>query len=348
MNYKEASGQLSNVSLYAIFLLVFFTPKLLSAQTIQDSVQLKKSQEINRKFPHISLVDVQYTFYTPTKIKTKLIDNDYLNANIRNQQLLTTSVNIPLLLTKKFYIVNSFRYEHETMGFENVDSAYQSIFPNLSKAEQSNLYVDDINFIYSGKIFNRKLMCSFSSSFDFSSHGLERSVQKLTVSVGLKQTSRTSIALGLIGNTDPGRTQHIVPLISVSHWMDSKWLIDCFIPAYMYVRRVFDDNSRLSFGLDLTNGGVSFVHPEIPTVSSYTFQRGRMELAANYQKIIGSGLTLSSKIGYSLSLDDKVMEAKSTDVLMKIKQQPNFSLNIGLSYNFIPKKYRKKDNSIQK
>ena len=343
MNFKKKSNSFPQKLFRLISVLVLLSPIVIYAQTSQDSVQLEKSQNINRKFPYASLADVQYTFYTPTKIKTKLVGNDYLEANIRNQQLLTTSLNLPLLMTKKFFIINSFRYEHETMNFENVDSAYQSVIPNLSKAEQSNLYIDDVNFIYFGKIFNRNLMCNFSSTFDFSSRGLERTVEKLTVSVGLKQTKRTSISLGFIGNTDPTTTQHIVPLISISHWLDNKWLVDCFVPAYVYIRRVFDNNSRLSFGLDMTNGGVSFVHPEIPTVSSFTFQRGRVELAAKYQKLIGAGLTLSSKIGYSLNLDDKVMETNSSDILMKIKQQPNFSLNIGLSYNFIPKKYRTKN-----
>jgi len=119
-----------------------------------------------------------------------------------------------------------------------------------------------------------------------SDHGYERTVGKLVASINVKENKRTSIYVGLIGDTDPTASSPITPYVSVSHWFNSKWILDACLPAYMYVRRIYDNNSRLSFGFNTLNGSQAYVHPDIPSVSSFTFQRGRMELASTYQKVL--------------------------------------------------------------
>jgi hypothetical protein len=343
MNYKKLSNQFLKIVLFSVLFFNLILPTVITAQTVSDSVELKKYQDINRKFPYASLVEIEYNFYTPTKVTTNLNGKNFLEANLKKQQWISTSVNTPLFLSKQFMVLNSFRYKHESMQFQNIDTAlYQSVVPNIAKAERSNLYSDALNFIYIGHVFGRRLTSNLSTSFDFSSDGFERVVGKLTVSVNLKQNKRTSISVGLIGNTDPTVTTPVVPSVAITHWITNKWLFDCYAPAYLYIRRVFDDNSRFSFGANTTNGGTTFIHPEIPSVSSFTFQRGRIEIGANYQKIIGGGLTLFSKIGYAVSLTNQVMETNQSNVLIKMKQQRNLSCSIGLSYNLDPVKFKRR------
>jgi hypothetical protein len=345
MIYKKMSCRFTHTLVLSTVLFIALLPVVVFAQTNQDTVQLKKSQSINRNFPLAYPVDIQYTYYTPTKMTTKLLGKDYLSADIKNQQTLTASANALLFMKKGFLIVNSFQYQHGSMDFQNIDSAlYNPLSSYIARAEKSNVYSNAVNFIYMGKLFGRKLTCDLITTVDFSEHGYERTIGKLVTSINIKENKRTSISVGLIGSTDPTATIPVTPLISVSSWIGSKWLLDAYMPAYVYVRRIYDNNSRLSFGMNMLNGAQAYVHPDIPTVSSFTFQRGRVELASTYQKVLFGGLTLSTKVGYVINMEGKVLETDKSNPIVKLQQKPNLSFNIGLSYNFIPKKYRPKAN----
>ncbi len=345
MIYKKMSHRLSITVLRSMIFLVTLFPTVLSAQTDLDTVELKKSQSINRNFPLAYPVDIQYTYYTPTKMTTKLLGKDYLSADIKNQQTLTASANALLFMKKGFLIVNSFQYQHGSMDFQNIDSAlYNPLSSYISRAEKSNVYSNAVNFIYMGKLFGRKLTCDLITTIDFSEHGYERTIGKLVASINIKENKRTSISVGLIGSTDPTATIPVTPQISITSWIGSKWLLDAYMPAYVYIRRIYDNNSRLSFGMNMLNGAQAYVHPDIPTVSSFTFQRGRVEFASTYQKVLFGGFTLSTKVGYVINMEGKVLETDKSNPIVKLQQKPNLSFNIGLSYNFIPKKYRQKSN----
>jgi len=348
---KKTSNKLNRTVFCSI--LVALLPAFIFAQTNQDSiklkldtVQLEKYQAINRNFPLVYPINVQYTYYTPTKMTTKLLGKDYLNADIRNQQTISTSANVLLFRKKGFMILNSFEYQHGTMSFQNIDSALSkplssNIQQNIERAEESNVISNAVNFICMGKIFERNFITNLITTVDFSEHGFERAVGKLVVSVNVKQNKRTSISLGLIGNTDPTATVPVTPLIAATYWINSKWLLDAYMPAYVYARRIYSNNSRLSFGFNMLNGAQAFVHPNVSSGSTFDFQRGRMEIASTYQKVLFSGLTLSAKAGYVINMSGKVFETYKSDPIITLSQKPNVSLNIGLSYNFTPKKKSK-------
>jgi hypothetical protein len=331
--------------LLLILVLIILLPTVTFAQEIKDTVQLKKYQAINKHFPLVYPIDVQYTFYTPTRMKTKLNGKKYFDADIQNQQTLSTSANLLLFMKKGFLVINSFEYRQEIKTFQNVDSTLdKSLSSNLGRAERNNIYSDAINLVYRTKIFGRKTVCNLITTIDFSDHGYERAVEKLVAAINIKENKRTSISVGLIGNLDPTTSLPLTPLISISHWLSTKWLLDAYMPAYLYVRRISDDNSRLSFGFNMLNGSQAFVHPDISSASSFNYQNERLELASTYQKVLIGGLTLSTKVGYVINLAGKVSETDKSNPLVKFAQRPNLSFNVGLSYNFIPKNFKKRTN----
>jgi hypothetical protein len=305
-----------------------------------DSLLLREAQNVNKNFPYANMVDFQYTYYTPSSIKTKVKGQDFLDTKMNFQQWLTTSVNLPLLITPSFMIINSFKYQYATLNLENSGSeAYHDIRNYLTEAEAGNSYTEALNFIYIGKAFEKKITCILNISADFSDHGYERINGSLAVTLEIKHTDRTSISLGMMGTTDPLASTPIVPLISVFHWFSDKYYLDCVAPSYLYIRRIYANKSRLSIGTNLSSYQ-SFTHPSIPSLTSFTYQRGKVELAAIYEKNLCAGLNLFSKVGYVMNLRDKVSLTNSDNTTMFISQKPNFSINIGATYNFIPQKYR--------
>ncbi len=255
--------------------LLFQSQGLVFAQTDNDSVRLQIYQGINRKFPLANLVDVQYGVSTPTNIKTKIGDQNNVEAELRNQQRVISSINLPLYRSKKFMVLSSFNHRYESFRIKSQDSINnQSIEQYGKEAESSYVFSDAINLIYFGRLFGKTLTCNLITSFDFSDNGYEGTHVKAIASLLVKKTARTSIFAGILAYPDPTAQIPLVPVVSFTHWVTPKWLLDCYVPAYFYIRRPFADNSRFSFGVNMTSATQVYVHPDIASVSSFSFERG--------------------------------------------------------------------------
>ncbi|MDP4201611.1 MAG: hypothetical protein Q8861_02870 [Bacteroidota bacterium] len=332
---------ITDYSIYYIIVVLMFcmTSQFINGQNKQDTLLLKKAQDINKKFPFAHMVDFQYTYFTPSKVKTRINGKDFSDTKVNFQQLLTTSVNLPLYMSSKFMVINSFKYQYATVKMQDPDvSVSQDIRKYLNKTDSTNTYTEALNLVYIDKLFNKRIIFNLSTFADFSSHGYERINGSLTLSYELKHTDRTSFSIGMLGTTDPSASTPVIPIISFSHWFNEKYLFDCLAPAYLYFRRIYTNKSRLSLGANLYSYE-SFSHPVIPAATSFTYQRNKVELAAIYEKNLCSGLNLSSKIGYVMNMREKVSITNTNNTSLFLSQKPNFSFSIGVTYDLIPKKH---------
>jgi len=295
-------------------------------------LKLKAARAITERFPSTRTINVEYEYITPSDFNFKRKNNDLLRkGRLTNQNRVKVDLNIPLVRLKKWVFSGSFRYRYSYLEMDK-NSDFNGFSEN--NIQEGNTYTGGINSTYISKIFNKPLIYNLSIYGDFSQNGFERITAMGIASVMLKRTEKLSLTVGLGVLVDPMIRFPVVPILALEYKITDSWTLSTAFPRYVYIRKRFSKDSRLSIGSSLSGDYYYSKHGD--SDRSYLYNKTEVKSGLLYEHYIFDKFILSANGGLMNSFRGTLNKRNNRygKYTLKSSQDAGFYFNVGVSYNF--------------
>ena len=102
------------LAIVACFLFLFA-----NAQETEEEIKKKTQPAITSRFPSTRMLDMRFEQYLPTDFDSELFDAPFEKGIIQNHYRFSTSINLPIVIKRKWNITSSIRYRYE--AFEVIE-----------------------------------------------------------------------------------------------------------------------------------------------------------------------------------------------------------------------------------
>jgi len=304
------------------------------AQT-KDSTAIVTRKIINDKFPSTRTFDLQYEQLGATKNTTRVFGEAFDKRTIEDHFRLKFASNIVLYrsASKKFFVTNSFRYKYESFGLNGSDD------PNgiyTSAETDFHYFAEAVSLTYFSSLFKKPVVYNATATVDADQHNFQRVKGMASAVIVLKKTPKTTFTLGLLVMVDPSSIIPIAPIATYEYqFSNSKWKLDIVLPKQVLIRRPLLENGRLSLGTELTSENFYLALDNASFKGFYELNQLELHSGILYEYCLGNGFNATFKTGIAHVLNSRITERgkKTSDYVIKNRQEAQFYFNIGLSYN---------------
>lgn len=303
-----------------------------------DALKQKRQQAekaIANRFPTTRLLDVQYEQFEKTDYTSKLYGNNYESGTVKEQQRIKVAANIPLIKKDRWILSSSFRYNFESISFENVVVPSGGT-PVLAQKENldSHYLSGSLNYTRYDKLFGKAYVSNISVFVDGSEEEFGQFNEMYLGSFVLVKNERTLLTAGFILQSNPNGVFPVLPTFSYNHkFENSPWEIDIALPKQVYFRRQLLKNGRLSLGTELEGSPFYFNSGFRGSEKTYNYNRNDIKTGLMYEYKIDKYFIASFRTGWNSSLNGTIREVNETKDIVKTKFDPNFYFNLGFSFN---------------
>jgi hypothetical protein len=316
--------------------IIIFTHFVTYAQN--DSIVSAAGKAITDRFPSTRTFDVQYSQFTPTDYYSELFGDAYEKGHIQNHYRLKASVNFPLWRYKKLVLTNSFRYKYEAFESSEVYDP-NNILVNRPK-QDFHYFAESIGATYFSTLFKKPVIYSVAGTVDGNEMNIQRIKGLASAIIVLKRTENTTITVGVVGLLDRSAIIPIAPVFTYQHNFRSGWQLDFIMPKSLLMRKDILKNGRLAIGTELNSESFYLELPGLNPHATYEYNQLEINSGLSFEYHLNRNLILSFKTGFNNVLDSKITESgkKTNDYILDTKQDPQFYVNLGFSYNIFKNK----------
>lgn len=255
-------------------------------------------------------------------------------GRMRKEHTLKFAATLPILMKKKFSVFANLQanfYTFETS--RNEDKAPSIMF---SDKDNYNYLKATINGNYRTKLFNKMLMLSAAFSGDGWSDGFEQFQTTLSAVLLLKQSSKTSMSVGLFGMLIYDKIP-VFPVFTYSHQFNPNLSVDIVLPSRLYLRYQFHNNHRFSVGTSL-DGESFYLKPNVEGLpKTVVYSKTSIKPEFVYEYIINKKLYLIARGGVSQIIRAKFLKTNRKELKgnndIKLTQPLTPFIHVGFSYN---------------
>lgn len=329
--------KLSKIHILTLLLTIVGTASAV-AQTRSDTLRVKAGKFITNKFPSTRFLDFRYEQFSPTDYTSTLNGEDLERGTLHSQKRFKAALNFPIYMKEKFIISSSWRYKYETLSFKDVEShLVNGIGLQHDNHEDFHYFSGALSFTYRSMLFNKNVVYNANLITDGSHKGFERISGTLLAVMVMKRDQTTTMTLGAQLNTSPTAIFFILPVFSLEHKLNDKWMLDLAFPKYGYIRRDVFGNGRLSAGIRY-EGELFFTYPkQTGFMDTYTYNRNEIRTELMYEHHLTQNFIFTVQGGGTNVFRGQMKVKNSNDKLIKTSQDMNMFFNVGVSYNLIRK-----------
>lgn len=319
---------------FSIIVGAFFVSLPAKAQQDSTNLRLRAGRVITDRFPSTRFLNVEYEYLTPVDYKTKLYGQPWENGKLEGQNRIKVNMNIPLYKTKKWVFTGSLRYKYSYSEFNdqvNVSTQYPDLYS--SKSNDSHTFNVALNSTYIARIFNKPLVYNFAIVGDASQEGFERMSASAIATMVFKRTQNLAITGGLIVIVDKMARYPVLPVFGLEYKFSDNWMISVAMPQYVYIRKSFSNNARLSFGTNLDSDRY-YVYPKEYN-KSFIYNKAEARTGFVYEQYLQKHFILNVRAGM-LNTFKGTLNRKNESYnkhIISSTQDAGAYFNIGISYN---------------
>ncbi|MCD7973310.1 MAG: DUF6268 family outer membrane beta-barrel protein [Candidatus Azobacteroides sp.] len=300
---------------------------------LQEVARRITSWAITSRFPTARLFDIQIESVLPVSYQTKLYGEDYEKGRYTHQNRIRVAVNLPFIRKKNWISTVAFRYKYENTGFSDIENVSLK-YPQVHHDDplKSHFYVGSLINTYLSILFNKPVAYNLILLGEGSQHGLERVSGIVLANMILKKNDRTALTVGLAGFINSRLRIPVLPVFSFDYSFTDGWAFSSVLPAFIYMRKTFDRNGRLSLGSEF-NSNNFYLYPE---PGNYLFNKTEIRPGIMYEHYIHDKIILTCKTGLLYVLQGQLIPENKTsaDKILKSKEHITGYWNIGFSYSF--------------
>lgn len=319
-------------------LLLLFISQFTYAQEItktnKDAIKQKSSLRFKEKFPNTRFLNIEYSQSLKRDFDSKLLGEDYMEGEIKNQTNFIASANIPVYSKNALTITASGRYQYNKFEFANLKPITEIQVFEKEGVMDHHYFTTAVSATYFSSLFNKPIVYNATLFLDGDENGFERVKGMLGFSFILKQTPNTTITLGGIALVDVTSQIPLLPTFSYAHkFNNSKWELDFIMPQRLLFRRSVGHNGRLSIGstFGVTGFYTNIYSPGLPKLNEYS----QLEIKTGliYEHKFNHFLIGTLRGGIQNFVSNKLTEKgkRSDKFLYKNSQDPTGYFQVGIS-----------------
>lgn len=329
---------MSKISISLTIIGILFQCSLFAqTDSLPQNKQILARQIINLNFPGTRNLDIQLETNFPGRYKVKMPEYGYYEkGTVKSYTKAKVNGNFALFRRGKFSLSAGASYQYRNMKFKDVSdiTGGKNIYHNL----QEGFHVFGINSTigYGTVLFNKNILFTGTVFSEFSSKGFELWAGIATATVVLKSSYNEILSVGISGFTHHTSIFPILPIFVYLRRLSPVWILDCTLPGYFNIRRLFGKHGRFSTGVNFDSDHF-YIHPTDRNneKDALYFIKTEVKLHTTYEHRIGKHFFFTAKTGYTFPFNCKFYDSDELmrDALGKYKEHPNFFVNIGVSYN---------------
>jgi hypothetical protein len=310
-----------------LFLILFLATGLsgMYAQT-NDSLPKKLVQYAAEKFPFTRLVNVEGQYNAPFSYTSKLGDGTTLPDSRINQMYQTRmSANVNFIKNRKWIFSTGLFYnymysETNSGGIGGGDHNLHYFATGISLTRMSTLF---------GKmaIYNASVIPTGGNE------GFERVTGMVSGTLVLKADATTKMTIGLLGIVDPSSIIPVTLTFSYEKRLKNGWIVDIIVPQRIFIKKDVFKDGRISLGTEL-NSTNFYINNFSGTGKTYMFNQMETLNGITYEHCFSRHFIATLKTGLKYIPASRTAEInhRFNDYAFSAQPDPNFYLNIGLSY----------------
>ena len=296
-----------------------------SAQATDDA--RKKAIEQFRRFP----LNIRFSQDVLSGSDYKMEKNDLLINEGSSSEALRTSLNIsmPIYKSKMGLLTLGGFYNFHNIKFAKEIPEEYSWHPNMGR--EHHTWGVQSAYIYSSKLWDRRLTIITNFKGEFSEQGFERATGIAVGMLQIKETGSSSFGVGavlLVNTTSPWP---LFPFFTYRRKFSEKWSLDLMLPQ-LYVNYKPTQKDKISGGLSIF-GEHFYINPrhkELPTTCMYGRSNFRPEIV--YEHNLNALLKIFVKSGASICINSRLYSSDGNKRYIDISQKPSLFFQIGMSY----------------
>lgn len=307
------------------------------AQTKIDSTNIKAvaGRIITTRFPTTRTVNLEYEYVVPLNVTTKTHGGNIIEkGRLSNQNRVKLDMNMPFLRVNKWTFTGSFRYRYNYFDLDRVShQSTQYLSQSHNHSQEGSTYVGGLNSTYISKLFDKPLIFNMTLNADFSQNGFERITGMGIATMVLKKNSKMAFSLGLFAMIDPMIHYPILPIVVFDYKLPNSWSFSVTLPQYVYIRKTFSKNNRLSFGTNITSD-TYYLRLGDPK-HSYRYNKAEIKTGFVYEHYVNQHFILTARGGMMNALKGTLNRRSNSynKYIMKSYQNAGLFFNVGVSYN---------------
>lgn len=317
-----------------ITILLCMSNNSLFAQADSLSLRQKAEKAITERFPTTRFVNIEYKYTTPSDIKTKNKSQFIGKTKIEEQNSVKVNINLPLYRFQKWTLIGNFDYNYTHLYLRDLQPLKNTFSSTTIDGSlfEGHVFNAAINAMYISRVFNKPLIYNMSVVSHFSEKGFERITGAGFASMLLKRDKKLSITTGIAVIVDPMILIPVLPIFGLEYKLRNDWLLSLALPQYLFVRKFFSQNTRLSFGSFMTNTSY-YMHPN--NGHSYLYNKAEINTGIVFEQYLNKHLILTARSGVVNSLRGNINQKNKTysKRFISSNQGPGLYFNLGVSYN---------------
>ena len=329
------------VDRYVLILLFQFGWLLTQAQDV-DSAKTKSQRLPAEQFPPIRAFQVQYESLGKRNFSSKLYHRPFQQGKIESERRLSVETNIPLYIQPRYIITAALKYSNENLNFSNISfgNIDQTYFKQ-SAQKNFQYFSATESLTYFASLFHKPAIYNANLIIDGNQNNVKRVYGFISTILEIKNTTYTTIGIGLLGFIDPAALIPAAPILAMRlSFRRSAWLVDCMLPRHILVKRPLFRTARLSLGSEL-NGNIFYVNPSQKAPSAtYQFNQFELRTGAVYEQKMSKHFILAIRGGYQKILFAQLAPINKpiSEYVYQTQSDGIVYFNTGISYNIFKQK----------
>ena len=294
---------------------------------------LEAVDEITSDFPSLRPLTIEFQQSLGRKYTAELGGEDFQAGTIGGQRRVTIGLNLPVYYRPKLIVATSLKYTYDETRFRDL----QSVGAAPENEEFGfNAYAAGLNVIHNRQLFSKPLTLNAGLTLDGGNEGIERLKGIAGATMALKDTERTSIAVGLLVVIDPTSQLPFLPIFRYKHhFKDSPYTFDFVLPSRVLLRRPVGKRSRLSIGTTFGGSGYYVTADQASMVQDYEYSQLELNTGLIYEYKFSNAVIGTLRGGVTSFLSNRLTEKgePNRDYLYRNQQEATGYFSIGISYN---------------
>ncbi|MCD0456401.1 DUF6268 family outer membrane beta-barrel protein [Chryseobacterium sp. LC2016-27] len=291
---------------------------------------------INDKFPTTRNFDLQYEQLGKTNYESDLFGETFEKGEIKNHSKLKFASNIKLYTSesKKFFITNSFRYKYESYQLGGIKrSGFDTEIQDQKR--EFHYFSDAVSATYFSSLFKKPIFYNASLAVDANDKAFQRVKGFASATMILKSNENTTITVGLLAFIDPSVIAPVAPVFSYEHRFANSWQLDVTLPQRVMVKHKLLENGRISLGTELNSENFYLNLNNDRLNGIYELNQIELKSGITYEYQFMPNFIGTFKGGINNVLNSRITERgeQTTKYVIDNKQDAQFYLNVGISYN---------------
>ncbi|MFE7086174.1 DUF6268 family outer membrane beta-barrel protein [Sphingobacterium spiritivorum] len=291
------------------------------------------------KFKELRPFNAEYSYLTPYNYSAQIAAENLPDRKMTNFSQAMVGVNLNLIKKQKWALGTTLGYRYIMTESE---PTYTSGADKSTQRNDYQAHYTSVNLAYFTRFFNKMTIFSSSVAVDGSEKDFERVRGLITGTMILKANRQTRMAIGLLWNIDPSALIPIIPTFLYEHEFDNGFIADINLPRNLMLRKHVFRKGRVSMGAEL-DGNSFYLYNIDGTSQKYQYSQMDINSGFVYEHLLGNYFIIAAKTGVRIVPTARVFEKEKSfeDYIYKIKPDPAFYFNIGLSFNPFSKIKRK-------